>query len=67
MIRTMETVVSFVSDAAPRSVFGVNAVEAVGQEVEEEAADELVRRQRHGLVAARDFDPVQWQANFRKL
>jgi hypothetical protein len=44
-----------------------NAVDAVGQEVDEEAADELVRRRPHGLVAARAFDPVHWQANFRKL
>jgi hypothetical protein len=35
-----------------------NAVEAAGQHVDEEAADELVRRQRHGLVAGRPFDSV---------
>ena len=35
-----------------------NAVESAGQDVDEEAADELVRRQRHSLVAARPFDPV---------
>jgi hypothetical protein len=27
-----------------------NAVEAAGQHVDEEAADELVRRQRHGRI-----------------
>src|SRR5260370_12697558 len=35
-----------------------NAVEAAGQHVDEEAADELVRSQRHGPVAGRPFDPV---------
>jgi hypothetical protein len=35
-----------------------NAVEAGGQHVDEEAADELVRSQRHGLVAGRPFNPV---------
>src|SRR5439155_9121664 len=31
---------------------------ALGQHVHQEPADELVRGQRHGLVAARSFDPV---------
>ena len=35
-----------------------DAVEAFGQDVHQEAADELGRRQRHGLVAAGPFDPV---------
>jgi hypothetical protein len=35
-----------------------DAVEALGQDVRQEAADELVGRQRHGLVAAKSLDPV---------
>jgi len=33
-------------------------VEPVWQDVDEEAADELARLERHGFVAARAFDPV---------
>ena len=35
-----------------------DAVEALGQHVYQEAADEFARPQRHGLVAARSLDPV---------
>jgi len=35
-----------------------DAVLALGKHVDEEAADELVRLQRHGLVAAGPLDPV---------
>src|SRR5437763_3769800 len=35
-----------------------NAMETAGQHVDEEAADEFVRRQRHSLVAARPIDPI---------
>ncbi len=35
-----------------------NAVLALGKHVDEEAPDELVRLQRHGLVAAGPIDPV---------
>ena len=35
-----------------------DAMETLWQDVDEEAADELVRRQRHGLVAAGPVDPV---------
>ncbi len=35
-----------------------DAVEALGQHVDEEAADELVRCERHGLVALVPFAPV---------
>ena len=35
-----------------------DAVEALGQDVEQEAADELVRRERHGLVAIAPFEPI---------
>src|SRR5262245_8933925 len=35
-----------------------DAVEALGQDVDEEAADELMRAERHGGVAAWPLDPV---------
>jgi hypothetical protein len=35
-----------------------DAVEALGQDVEEEAADELVRRERHRLVLIAALEPV---------
>ena len=35
-----------------------DAVEAFRQHVDQEAWDELVGRQRHGLVAGRPFDPI---------
>ena len=35
-----------------------DAVEAAGKHVEEKTADELVRRERHGLEPVRVFDPV---------
>jgi hypothetical protein len=54
--------------ARPRDVGGAaatgqqpvvpDAVEAPGQHVHQEASDELVGRQRHGLIAARPLDPV---------
>ena len=54
--------------ARPRDVGGAvaageqpvvaDAMEALGQHVHQEAPDELVRGQRHRLVAARPFDPV---------
>src|SRR5262245_58457820 len=34
------------------------AVKALGQDVDEEAADELVNVERHRGVAARSFDPI---------
>jgi hypothetical protein len=39
-----------------------DAVEAVRQDVDEEAADELARLERHGLVAARIFDAIVLRA-----
>src|SRR5665647_3618347 len=54
--------------ARPRDVGGAaaagqqsvvpDAVESPGQHVHQEASDELVGRQRHGLIAARPLDPV---------
>ena len=54
--------------ARVRNVFGTiaageqpivpDAVEAFRQHVDQEAPDELVGRQRHGLVAGRPFDPI---------
>ena len=35
-----------------------DAMEALGQHVDQEATDELVGRQRHRLVAARSLDPI---------
>jgi hypothetical protein len=36
----------------------VFTVEALGQDVDEEAADELADVERHRLVAARSLDPI---------
>src|SRR5574342_444058 len=49
---------ALVARAAGEEPVVADAVEALGQDVEEEAADELVRAQRHGGVAARPLDPV---------
>ena len=35
-----------------------DAMQALGQHMHEEAADELMRRERHGRISARPFDPV---------
>jgi hypothetical protein len=35
-----------------------DAMEALGQDMEQEAADELVRRERHGLVAIAPFEAI---------
>ena len=35
-----------------------NAMEALGQDVEQEAADELVGRERHRLITAWPIDPI---------
>ena len=35
-----------------------DGVEALGQDVKQEASDELARIEHHGLIAARSLDPV---------
>src|SRR5512132_3565359 len=44
--------------AAGEQAIVADAVEACGQHMHEEAADELGRRERHGFVALGTFDPV---------
>ena len=44
--------------AAGEQAVVTDAMQALGQRMDEEAADELMGRQRHGLVAAGSFDPV---------
>jgi hypothetical protein len=44
--------------AASEQAVVANAVEALGQDVDEEAADELANIERHRGVATRSFDPV---------
>ena len=44
--------------AASKQAVVTDAVEALGQDVDEEAADELVDVERHRGVATRSFDPV---------
>src|SRR5215813_160935 len=44
--------------AAGEQAVMANAMEALGQDVDEEAADELVDVERHGGVTARSLDPV---------
>jgi hypothetical protein len=45
-------------DAAGEQTVVPDPVEPVCQDVHEEAADELARLERHGLVAAGPLDPV---------
>ncbi len=39
-------------------ITGANAVEAARQHMDQEAADELMRLERHGLVVGASLDPV---------
>src|SRR5262245_57341594 len=48
----------FLSGAAGEQAVVANAMEALRQDMQQEAANELGRRQRHGGVAAWPFDPV---------
>ena len=44
--------------AAGEQAMVADALQALGQNVDQKAADELVRIQRHGRIAARPFNPV---------